>query len=161
MMRQQAIKRRTHGKQLSARCLWFCAALLAAFTGMAAAAQPFASVGHARIRWLPSDLPLAGYFDLTNAAPHPLTLMGASSTAFQNVMMHQTVHSGGEARMLPVQSVTISPGQTLHFAPDGYHLMLMHRTAPLSVGDHVAILLKFSDGRLLKVPFAVKGADLR
>ncbi|MBN8779451.1 MULTISPECIES: copper chaperone PCu(A)C [unclassified Thiobacillus] len=141
--------------------LWLAAALCMAFAGLAQAAGSPASVEHARIRWLPDDLPLAGYFDLTNTGPRPLTLTGASSTVFGDVMMHRTVHRGGETGMVPVHDMQVRPGQTLHFTPDGYHLMLMGRTRALAKGDVVPIRLTFSGGRSMDVMFAVRGADMQ
>jgi copper(I)-binding protein len=140
---------------------WLAAALIAAFAGAVSAAEPPAHVDHARIRWLPGDLPLAGYFDLTNTGRHTFTLTGASSRAFGAVMMHRTVQEGGMARMLPVHDLKVRPGKTLHFAPEGYHLMLMQRTRPLAVGDHVPIRLNLADGRSLAVTFTVEGAGMQ
>jgi periplasmic copper chaperone A len=140
---------------------WLAAALCMAFAGLAMAAESPARVEHARIRWLPGNLPLAGYFDLTNAGRHPFTLTGASSDAFGDVMMHRSIHSGAETEMIPVHDLKMPPGQTIRFAPDGYHLMLMNRTRSLSVGDEVPISLKFSGGRSMEVIFTVKGADMQ
>jgi copper(I)-binding protein len=140
---------------------WLAMALCMAFAGLAQAAEGPVSVEHARIRWLPGDLPLAGYFDLTNKGQRPLTLTGASSEAFGDVMMHRTIHRGGQASMVSAHDLRVLPGQTLHFAPDGYHLMLMDRTRPLAVGDHVPIRLTFSGGRSMDVTFTVGGADLQ
>jgi copper(I)-binding protein len=39
--------------------------------------------------------------------------------------------------------------------------MLMDRTRPLAVGDHVPIRLTFSGGRSMDVTFTVGGADLQ
>lgn len=140
---------------------WAAIALCMAFAGPGQAADSPARVEHARIRWLPGDLPLAGYFDLTNTGQHPLTLTGASSSAFGNVMMHRTVHSGGEAAMEQAHDLKVQPGQALHFSPDGYHLMLMGRTRTLAVGDQVPFHLKFSGGRSMDVMFTVRGADMQ
>lgn len=149
-------------KAISQKPLWLLAAALClAFSSLAQAADSTARVEHARIRWLPGDLPLAGYFDLTNTGAQPLTLTGATSKAFGGVMMHHTVHRGGETAMMPVHDMTARPGQTLHFTPDGYHLMLMDRTRPLVKGDEVPIQLMFSGGRSMDVMFAVKGADMQ
>jgi copper(I)-binding protein len=157
------LSRKPHEKNLPIRMfrVWLTAALCMACAGLAQAAEPAARVEHARIRWLPGDLPLAGYFDLTNTGRHPLTLTGASSGAFGDVMMHLTTHSGGQAGMAPAGNLEVRPGQTLHFAPDGYHLMLMDRTRPLAVGDSVPIRLMFSGGGSMDVMFTVRGADMQ
>lgn len=141
----------------AALCLAFSAPT---FSGTAQSAANPARVEHARIRWLPGDLPLAGYFDLTNTGRQPLTFTGASSEAFGSVMMHRTVHKGGETEMTAVQDLTVRPGQTLHFSPDGYHLMLMARSRPLATGDAVPIHLMFGGGRSMDVMFTVGGANM-
>lgn len=140
---------------------WLAAVLCMVFSGLAQAAGSPALVEHARIRWLPGDLPLAGYFDLTNTGSQPLTFTGASSETFGGVMMHRTIHTEGVTRMVPVHDLTVRPGQTLHFSPDGYHLMLMNRTRTLAMGDEVPIRLMFSGGRSMDVMFAVKGANMQ
>ena len=157
------LSRKPHEKMLPIRMLktWLAAALWLGCAGLAQAAGPAASVEHARIRWLPGDLPLAGYFDLSNTGRHPFTLTGASSPAFGGVMMHRTTHRGGQAEMAPAGKLEVRPGQSLHFAPDGYHLMLMDRTRPLAVGDHVPIRLLFSGGGAMDVMFTVRGADMQ
>jgi len=140
--------------------LWLAMVLCLAFAGAVRAAGHLASVDHARIRLLPGNLALAGYFDLTNTGKRPLTLAGASSGAFRGVMMHLTIHSGGQTRMVQAENLEVPPGQTLHFAPGGYHLMLMDRSRPLAVGDHVPIRLEFSGGHSMEVIFTVKDANM-
>jgi copper(I)-binding protein len=138
------------------------AALLCAVWATGAwAASPTAQVRDARIRLLPGDLPLAGYFELTNGGSRTLTLTGASSPAFRRVMMHHSVHENGQDRMLPVAKMKIAPGKTIRFAPGGYHLMLMHRSRALQVGDSVPIRLHFSSGHDLEVKFKVGGAGIQ
>lgn len=162
-MSLKARPQKPHAGILRMRLLrpWVAAVLCMALTGLGHAAGEPARVEHARIRWLPGDLPLAGYFDLTNTGRQPLTLTGASSDAFGDVMMHQTVHSGGETAMNRVQDLAVQPGQAIHFSPNGYHLMLMNRTRTLTVGDRVPVRLQFSGGRSMDVMFTVRGADMR
>jgi copper(I)-binding protein len=136
-------------------------ALWLAFAGAVHAAGQTPLVEHARIRWLPGNLALAGYFDLTNTGKRPLTLTGASSDAFGGVMMHRSVRRGGQTQMLPAENLEVQAGKTLHFAPEGYHLMLMNRKRSLAVGDQVPIRLEFSGGHSMEVTFAVKGADMQ
>ncbi len=141
--------------------LWLAAALCVAFAGPAQATEPRPLVEHARIRWLPGNLPLAGYFDVTDTGRRPITLTGASSREFGDVMMHRTVHSGGESSMQPASNLRIRPGQTLHFAPGSYHLMLMNPARPMVVGDRVPVRLQFSGGYSMEVEFTVRGADMQ
>jgi copper(I)-binding protein len=134
-------------------------ALLLTITMVAQAGPPLASIGDARIRWLPGELPMAGYFSITSHASTPLQLVGAASHAFGQVMLHRSLHDGGVARMVPVEGVDLAPGRTVVFEPGGYHLMLIHRKKTLRPGDEVPVTLRFGNGETLKVPFRVEGAQ--
>ena len=134
------------------------AAILALFVCAAIAAEPAISARNAHIRLLPADLPLAGYFELVNQGKQPLTLVGASSPAFKTIHMHLSTEQNGKSTMLMIEGIEMNPGETLHFTPGGYHLMLMQRVKPLLVDDQVPITLKFSGNQSLEVMFKVQGA---
>lgn len=129
--------------------------------GVAHAAPPDVKVDNARIRLLPGDLPLAGYFDLTNTGSEPVTLVGAGSPAFGKVMLHRSLERKGQSQMQHVSELVLAPAETAHFAPGDYHLMLMQRSQPLQIGDKVTIRLRFSDGRETAVDFRVGGAGIQ
>jgi copper(I)-binding protein len=134
-------------------------ALLLAVTMVAQAGPPPVAIGDARIRWLPGELPMAGYFSMTSHASTPLQLVGAASPAFGHVMLHRSLHESGVTRMVQVEGVDLAPGQTVVFEPGGYHLMLMYRKKALHPGDEVPVTLRFGDGETLEVPFRVEGAQ--
>jgi copper(I)-binding protein len=123
------------------------------------AGQPPVSVSDARMRWLPGDLPMAGYFVITSHAPGKLRLVGAASPAFDGVMVHRSLEDSGVARMMHVDGVDLPPGQSVAFAPGGYHLMLMGRTQELHAGEEVPVTLRFNDDQTLVVNFRVTGAQ--
>jgi hypothetical protein len=139
------------------RALFF--ALLLAVTMVAQAGPPPVAISDARIRWLPGELPMAGYFSITSHASTPLMLVGAASPAFGHVMLHRSLHEGSVARMVHVEGVDLAPDQTVVFEPGGYHLMLMHRKNALQPGEEVPVTLRFGDGDTLEVPFRVEGAQ--
>jgi periplasmic copper chaperone A len=114
-------------------------------------------VDEAWVRWLPAGVPLAGYLTVTNLGDAPLTLIGASSSAFGEVSLHRSVESGGSVRMSPVERLTIGPHARLEFAATGYHLMLMRPGAPIEPQARVTIVLHFEGGASLAVPFEVRG----
>ncbi len=58
--------------------------------------------------------------------------------------------------MVPVKDLTLEPHKTLEFEATGYHLMLMQPTASANTGTRVSIVLQFSDGSVLTVPFEVR-----
>lgn len=124
-----------------------------------AMATPSVMVTNARIRLLPGDLPLAGYFDLVNRGKQPLTLTAATSPSFKMIHMHLSMEQNGKSTMINIEGIEMNPGETLRFAPGGYHLMLMQRVQPLRVGDKVPITLRFSDNQSLETMFEVRSAE--
>lgn len=70
-------------------------------------------------------------------------------------MMHRSTEKDGMAGMEPVLRLEVAPGETLNFAPGGYHLMLMKRLVPLAIGEKVNVTLLFADGAHLPVIFQV------
>ncbi len=110
------------------------------------------------VRWLPGGVPLAGYATLANMSEQPIVLTSATSAAFQDVSLHQTVQSGGTVRMSPLDRLTIAPHALLDFAAHGIHLMLMQPHATLDPNGQVPITLHFGDGSSLTVEFQVRTA---
>jgi periplasmic copper chaperone A len=116
------------------------------------------SVTGAWLRLLPGNLPLAGYAHVTNNTGHALTLVAASSMEFSQVQLHRSVIRDGTDVMQRLNVIHIGVGQTLDFAPGGYHLMLLDRRHPLHTGQRVPVTLRFSDGTHCTAEFIVKGA---
>lgn len=116
-------------------------------------------VTDAWIRWLPANLPGAGYMTLTNSGAVAQTLIGATSPEYVRIEFHQTHSSDGMSGMTPVESIGVKPHGTVRFAEGGYHLMLMQPTRQLNPGDKILITLRFAGGRSLAVPFAVRGGE--
>lgn len=122
------------------------------------AATPRPTLSGAWIRLLPGDLPAGGYFTLHNDSDQTLTLIGARSPAYGMVMLHQSLQSQGESRMVMVDKVDIPPHSRLRFAPGGYHLMLMKPAQPLKIGETIPVTLRFDGGATLSGQFKVRGA---
>jgi copper(I)-binding protein len=125
----------------------------------AADATPTIRVHDAWIRWLPANLPAAGYMTLTNIGDKPEILIGTSSPDFGEVSLHVNRLEGGSITMMPATRITIDPHSSLSFAAAGYHVMLMQPNKPLKPGDHVLITLQFAGGSSLTVPFDVRKPD--
>lgn len=128
-------------------------------TPAAAAATPAIQVQNAWIRWLPANLPAAGYVTLINVGERPENLVAASSPDYGEVSLHQSRRQGGSIEMVPVDRITIAPHSHVSFALAGYHMMLMQPTKPLKPGDHVPITLRFAGGLSLTVDFDVRKPD--
>lgn len=136
-------------------CILLLAAPMAAIAGEADAV----SVRDGWIRLLPGPLPAGGFMVLANAGDRPAELVGATSTAWGDVMLHRSRSSGGTSHMEHVEQVAVPPQGELAFAPGGYHLMLMHRQAPVEVGQRVVVTLHFADDSTLDAEFEVRPAN--
>jgi copper(I)-binding protein len=132
-----------------------CAALSAAAPSPATQARA-AQIKVAWVRWLPGGLPLAGYATLANVSDQPIVLTSATSDAFHDVSLHQTVQAGGTVRMSPLDRIGIAPHAMLDFEARGIHLMLMQPRATLDPNGAVSITLHFADGSSLTVPFQIR-----
>ncbi|MGF6772553.1 copper(I)-binding protein [Paraburkholderia sp. GAS199] len=132
-------------------------ALSFAFAPAAQAADPHAiSVKDAWVRWLPGNLPAAGYATLVNAGDKPIDLVEISSKDYGDAMLHQTVSNGSSQKMVMVDRLTVPAHGQVAIAPGGYHVMLEEAKHKVAPGDTVHLTLKFSDGETLDTPFAVK-----
>lgn len=135
------------------------AALLAAGAAAAAAPPVQAHVQGAWIRWLPANLPAAGYATLVNDGDAPLELTGASSPAYGMVMLHRSRLAEGDSTMEKVARLAVPAHARVELAPGGYHLMLMHATRAIQPGDTVPMTLHFAGGAELQADFSVLPAN--
>jgi len=109
-------------------------------------------------RALPANLPSGGYFTLHNGGADTVTLTGASSPACAMLMLHKSDEMNGMAGMSDVATIPVAAGDTLKFAPGGYHLMCMQPTVAMKPGAKVMVTLEFVGGAKINAPFAVKDA---
>ncbi|HET8940741.1 MAG TPA: copper chaperone PCu(A)C, partial [Rudaea sp.] len=72
--------------------LVFAASLLCASVQ---AADATLQIHQAWIRWLPGDLPAAGYAVVTNSGDKPRRLLGADSPDYGGVMLHRSFKRDG------------------------------------------------------------------
>lgn len=131
-------------------------------TQEAIAAMPVApsvAISNCWIRLLPLPAPSAGYFNTDNKGPGAVTLTGAASAHYGQVMLHQTTHADGMSRMSFVEGVEIPAGQTLEFTPGGYHIMLEKPAQEVKVGDMVAMQFLFASGEKAEATCEVKPAN--
>lgn len=132
-------------------------ALILILATNAALAAP--KIEHPWIRWLPGDLPAAGYVMISNPGDKAVELTGATSEAYAKVMLHRSFHENGEAHMQMVSSITVPAHGHASLAPGGYHLMLMHAKHAIKPGQTVKIELQFSDGSKELIEFPVRPAN--
>ncbi|HLI16741.1 MAG TPA: copper chaperone PCu(A)C [Rhodanobacteraceae bacterium] len=138
-----------------------CACLITASAAAFAAAPAKSSVHveHAWIRWLPANLPAAGYAKIVNDGDSTVRLTGASSPDYGEVMLHQSRLAEGDSTMVMVAHLDILAHGSVSLAPGGYHLMLSHAKQPVKPGDTVPVTLHFADGASVQVGFKVMPAN--
>lgn len=132
-----------------------CSICLTLFAAAAAAAN--LEVSNGWIRLLPSPVPAGGYFEVRNNASAPAQLVGVSSPAFAEAMLHETMEEKGQSMMMPVERIEVPARGNVVFKPGGYHLMLMKPTRAIKVGDRVPVTLEFADGQKVTAQFEVRG----
>ena len=101
---------------------------------------------------------LAGYATLRNAGDAPLTVVAASSDAFGEVSLHESVEVDGVARMKALDAVEIAPGASVVLAPGGKHLMLMRPKHEIKPGESVKINIAVKSGDGASADFVVRDA---
>jgi hypothetical protein len=143
------------GAVLLTTSAWSTAASSPASQASQATQAQAVQIKAAWIRWLPGGVPLAGYATLANVSDQPIVLTSATSVAFHDVSLHQTLQTGTTVRMSPLERISIAPHTTLDFEARGIHLMLMQPHETLDPHGGVPIALHFADGSSLTVQFQV------
>lgn len=133
----------------------FCACVALSTPAHAAVASVI-TASNAWVRWLPNNLPAAGYVTLTNTSDKNIDLTDVASPDYGSAMLHQTVSNGSTTNMIMVDKATVPAHGKLTIAPVGYHIMLEEPKRKIAPGDTVHLKLRFSDGETLDTPFAVK-----
>ncbi len=116
------------------------------YAAAAVAQTPSLTVNSAWIRMTPGSDVAAVYLTLVNQGKKPITIVGVESPVATHAMVHETRIEGGIARMRPRDEITVAPGKTVKFEPEGLHIMLHGVTQTLAVGQSVPLVLQFSDG---------------
>lgn len=98
----------------------------------------------------------AGFMTVSNHGKAADTLVSIETKAASQVQMHQTSMANGIMSMKRLETgLALAPGQTVTFAPGGYHLMLIGLTSTSKAGDKLAATLVFSSGARIKTEFVV------
>jgi copper(I)-binding protein len=124
-------------------------------------AQPASGIvaTEAWIRWLPANVPSAGYITLANRGSVTQVLIGASSPDYGEITLHQSRKIGGMNDMARVDAIKLGPNTSVNFLRQGYHFMLTQPQRSVGADERVPITLRFSSGESLTVQFVVRAAD--
>lgn len=98
----------------------------------------------------------AGFFTLHNDSGATVTLVGVEADFAERTEIHSHTHSDGMMRMRKEDSVSVGAGETLAFAPGGYHVMLFGLKSSIDEGDELAMTLVFDDGKSMILPVTVR-----
>lgn len=89
----------------------------------------------------------AAYFTLHNAAAAPVRVAGVRAEVARVAELHQSYLDAGVMRMRPaLGGVVVPPGDSLAFAPGGYHVMLIGLQRSLVPGDRFPLVLVLEPG---------------
>lgn len=105
----------------------------------------------------PASTTAVGYLLLTNTGAESRSLLRIISPVSDRVMIHRSsIDHNGVARMWPVGELTLRPGETLRFDPNGFHVMFMDIKAPFVTGTKVPLSLLFEDEKEVTVMLEVR-----
>ena len=90
----------------------------------------------------------AGYLEIRNNSKEPLAITRVESPQFGMVELHESVIEDGIARMRPLDSVDVAPGQATRLERGGKHLMLM---APVADLEQVTLNFYTDDALIVSV----------
>ena len=139
-----------------------CLALMFAASPLAHACDCMPLVESPWIRQPPVPMPMmAGFAEIRNPCDTQVAIVGARSTAFGAVELHESREVDGVNRMRRVESLPVPANGKVTLARGGLHLMLMRPVAEFAVGQRIAIEIELADGRMLPAQFEVRAADAR
>lgn len=104
----------------------------------------------------PNARVLAAYMDIENHTSTQKSLTSATSAAFGNVEIHQTIEKDGVASMEKVEKIDIPAQGKVTLGPGGLHMMLIDPKQVLKAGDKVNLTLMFTDGSKSIIDASVK-----
>ncbi len=132
---------------------WALAAGLAALPAFAGEL----SITNAWSRTTPPGVTVGvAYFTLKNDTGKSDRLLKISSSVASKVQVHRTEILDGIARMRDVAVPHVEAGQTLEFAPNGMHVMLMGLKKPLVEGQAFELEMLFEVAGPRKVAVKVR-----
>lgn len=136
-------------------------ALLCALLALPALAQHYAlgtlHIDHPWSRAMPAAMNSGVvYLKLDNRGPHADHLLAVSTPRAASAELHQHLNDHGVMRMRAVtEGIELPPGRSVALVPGGLHIMLMGLTAPLKVGEHFPLTLRFARAGKIEVEVTI------
>lgn len=98
----------------------------------------------------------AGYLVIDNQTASDDRLLGVTSVRAERVEVHEMTMAGAVMQMRPVESLTISTGQSATLAPGGMHLMFYGVAEPFADGQDIPVRLTFERAGVIDVTLPVR-----
>ncbi|HLU09321.1 MAG TPA: copper chaperone PCu(A)C, partial [Oceanobacillus sp.] len=98
----------------------------------------------------------AVYLTIDNTADRLARVIGAETEMAARVELHRTVIEGEIARMQPLDTLEVPPGETLRISPPGTHLMLVDLQDDLIEGETFPLTLTFESGEVVTLDVRVQ-----
>lgn len=124
------------------------------FTAVLSATQLSIEPGQIRMP-MPGRTVTAAYLTIYNQQQQAVTLIAASSPAFERVEIHTHLHQDGVMRMVRLDKLDLAAEQSVTFQPGGLHLMLFNPQQELTEGLKIPLTLEFADGQTLHTELPV------
>lgn len=104
---------------------------------------------------------LGGYVTIVNIGTTPDRLLGGTVSIAEKLELHQSSAEAGIARMRPVPSIDIQPGETVRLEPGGMHIMFVTPISRPKVGETFKAVLEFEKAGPIEVEFVVQGRKVQ
>ncbi len=125
----------------------------------AQATAPGLTVSNARVVLAPvAGNPAAVYFDLSYVGAPGVSLTEVEVEGAGMTMIHDYAESAGQMRMTMADTVPLTQGAPLAFAPGGLHVMAMDPAAGLKPGGTAKVTLTLSNGNMVSITAPVRAA---
>lgn len=98
----------------------------------------------------------AAYLTLVNATAMPDSVTRVSTPLAESASVHETTQHDGMMHMQAVAALRLPAGDTIHLAPLGTHVMVMHLGRTLTVGDTLPLTLVLGSGATLPVSAVIR-----
>ncbi|MAK59747.1 MAG: hypothetical protein CMK09_02090 [Ponticaulis sp.] len=96
----------------------------------------------------------AAYFILQSNTENNSLVFNVTTDIAETAELHSHDMSGGMMQMRKLENVELKAGETVEFAPFGYHIMLFNVSGGLETGDNARITLDiFSNGNTERISF--------
>ena len=98
----------------------------------------------------------AVYLTLHNHASDSYELTGASSNVADVVEIHESRLENDVMQMNMLSSLSIAADEEINFMPGGLHIMLVNIKQELILGEHIGIILHFSNHEDIVVEVSIE-----